>query len=76
MTFEQITNVMVDLQPDTLIIAYNVKQAPLYRNKTVEQVLQSGHKNDKIICIGILQAHVENGFIEYATRVSICVEEQ
>lgn len=76
MTFEQLTNVMVDLQPSTLVTAYNLTNTLLYRNIPVEQVLRSAYKNDNVKRIGILHAFVDHGFVDYATAVSICVEEQ
>ena len=76
MTFEQLTNVMVDLQPSTLVTAYNVTNMLLYRNIPVGHVLQSAHKDDNVKRIGILHVVVDRGFVDYATAVSICVEEQ
>lgn len=76
MIFEQLTTVMVDLQPSTLVTAYNATNTLLYRNIPVERVLRSAHKNDNIKRIGILHVIVDHGFVDYATAVSICVEEQ
>ena len=76
MTFEQLTNVMVDLHPNTLVTAYNATNTLLYHNIPVERVLRSPHKNDNIKRIGILRVIVDRGLVDYATAVSICVEEQ
>ncbi len=76
MTFEQLVNVMIDLQLSTLVTAYNANDVCLYHNIPVEQVLRSSHKNDNIKRIGILHVFVDHGFVDYATAVSICVEEQ
>lgn len=75
MTFERLTNVMVDLQPQTLVTAYNVNSVLLYRNIPVESILHSKHRYDNVKRIGILRAAVNLGFVDYATSVSICVEE-
>ncbi len=75
MTFEQLTNVMVDLQPQTLVTAYNVNNVLLYRNIPVESILHSKHRHDNVKRIGILRAVVELGYVDYARIVSICVEE-